>query len=583
MRTLRQLHWVTMLLITFGFYSCERLNPEEQDKDDVIVEEQSWTVHIKADIGNEQTKALELVTGGIKATWTENDPVYVFSRSGLDVDYKGLLHAESAGTSTTFSGEIIGTFSVNDQLYLYYPKIEKEYRNQKGTLQYISDNCDFALALVKVLTVDAENKILTTESANFTNQIIIWKLRFMDGDNAVKVKKMDFYSQNAQLSAFVGSNWKITTSRLTVELDEAAEDVFICFEKSDNAADTYSFVLFDESGNYYDGSKTVNKALEHGKYYKSTVNVDKHAQILIGTAAELSAFATTVNNQTKQNGQPGYDDNRLPYYNVKLTADIDCSSLNDFPGIGYGLSNSNPIFNGVFDGDGHTISNLSINQNRGGVGFLGQFRGTVRNLTLQNCSVSGTSNVGGLVGYVRSNIDYGESNVENCHFTGASASVTGTEYNVGGLIGSISQAFKVESSSFSGTVSAQKSVGGIIGYTGSAYATSTVSNCTAAGSVSSTGAGAQAVAGGIIGNFYQALGMATIMNCANNASVTAANVQYAIAGGIIGYAWTNKGKIYHCTNNGTITGNKGSENGQMCGTIYKVDSSSDQNFTIENE
>ena len=56
MRTLRQLHWVTMLLITFGFYSCERLNPEEQDKDDVIVEEQSWTVHIKADIGRNRSK-----------------------------------------------------------------------------------------------------------------------------------------------------------------------------------------------------------------------------------------------------------------------------------------------------------------------------------------------------------------------------------------------------------------------------------------------------------------------------------------------------------------------------------------------
>ena len=582
MRTIKHFHWAALLLMAISLYSCEKIVPEEQEVE-TPAEEQTWTVRIEAGIGNDQTKALELVTGGIKATWTENDPVFVCTHSGLDVGYRGELRAESSGTSTTFAGELTGTFNVNDQLHLYYPKIEKNFRNQKGTLQYISDNCDFALALVKVLSIDAENKIVTTERADFSNQVIIWKLKFMDGENAVKVKKMDFYSQNAQLSEFVGSNWKIITSRLTVELDEAAEEVFICFEKSDNAADTYSFVLFDEDGNYYDGTKAIDKALEHGKYYKSTVNVDKHSQILIGTAAELQSFATAVNSQTKQNGNPGYDRNHLPYYNVKLTADIDCSNLSDFPGISYGIGDDTPIFNGVFDGDGHTISNLTISQVTGGVGFFGEFRGTVRNLTLANCTISGTSNVGGLIGYVRCDIDSGVSNVENCHFTGASASVSGTGYNVGGLIGSINQRYKVENSSFSGTVSAQRSTGGIIGYTGTAYAMSSVSNCTANGTVTAVGDGSQAVAGGIIGTFSQALGMATIMNCTNNANVSATNVSNTMAGGIIGQVWTNNGKIYHCTNTGTITGNKGNQNGQMCGNISKYNSSSDQNFTIENE
>ena len=582
MRTIKLFHWAALLLMAISLYSCQKIVPEEQGEVETPTEEQTWTVRIEASIGNDQTKALELVTGGIKATWTENDPVYVYSHSGMDVTYKGRLSAESSGTSTTFAGELTGTFNVDDEFYLYYPKIEKDFRNQKGTLQYISNNCDFAEALVKVLSVDGENKIVTTERADFSNQVIIWKLKFMDGENAVKVKKMDFYSKNAQLSAIHGSNVLLLTDRLNVELDEAAEEVFISLEKSDNAADTYSFVLFDEDGNYYDGTKTVSKALERGKYYKSTVNVNKHPQILIGTPEELNTFANTVNSQTKQNGDPGYDSNNPPYYCVKLTADIDCSSLSDFPGLGYGISNSDPIFNGVFDGDGHTISNLTINRAIDGVGFFGQFRGTVRNLTLENCVISGASYVGGHIGYV-TNFGQGVSNVENCHFIGVSASVSGTGNSVGGLIGRIGGKFKTENSTFSGSVSAQKYVGGIIGEAHYPAGTSVVSNCTAGGSVYANGGSTPVVAGGIIGYFVSAQGMTTIMNCTNNANVTVANESNnAQAGGIIGNAYTNNGRIYHCTNNGTITGNRGNKDGQMLGTLSSFDFWSNQNFTIEN-
>ena len=87
----------------------------------------------------------------------------------------------------------------------------------------------------------------------------------------------------------------------------------------------------------------------------------------------------------------------------------------------------------------------------------------------------------------------------------------------------------------------------------------------------------------IIGDFVNAQGMTTIMNCTYNANVTVANESNnAHAGGIIGNAYTNNGRIYHCTNNGTITGNRGNKDGQMLGTLSSFDFCSNQNFTIEN-
>lgn len=83
-------------------------------------------------------------------------------------------------------------------------------------------------------------------------------------------------------------------------------------------------------------------------------------------------------------------------------------------------------FSGVFDGNNHTISGININKTTY-VGMFGVTKGaTIKNLTLENLVVKGTTYVGGLIGYNTDSL-----NVTNVTING---NVTGTGY-VGGLVG----------------------------------------------------------------------------------------------------------------------------------------------------
>lgn len=77
--------------------------------------------------------------------------------------------------------------------------------------------------------------------------------------------------------------------------------------------------------------------------------------------------------------------------NYRLTQDIDLQGA-EFPGIGSGSA----PFTGTFDGNGKTISNLTID--RPGEENVGLFRvirgGTIKNLTLKDAAVTGGSLVG---------------------------------------------------------------------------------------------------------------------------------------------------------------------------------------------
>ena len=57
-----------------------------------------------------------------------------------------------------------------------------------------------------------------------------------------------------------------------------------------------------------------------------------------------------------------------------------------------------PVFKGVLDGNGFCIKNLSIN-GAGYLGLFGEVDGSVQNLGIKKCNVSGSSDsVGGLAG-----------------------------------------------------------------------------------------------------------------------------------------------------------------------------------------
>jgi len=127
------------------------------------------------------------------------------------------------------------------------------------------------------------------------------------------------------------------------------------------------------------------------------------------------------------------------------------------------------MFRGTFDGNGHIISNLTIDaQGWDYVGLFGVTLGSkIINLGLENVSITGKAYVGGLVGWDVSDSIFG------CYTTGI---VSGTE-EVGGLIGRYGT--NVENCYSMAEVYGESKVGGLIGFAG----WSCVRNCYAAGIV----------------------------------------------------------------------------------------------------
>lgn len=208
-----------------------------------------------------------------------------------------------------------------------------------------------------------------------------------------------------------------------------------------------------------------------------------------------------------------------PSLNCTLTHDIDLSGTEWEP-----VGDRNNVYTGTFDGNGHTISNLTITKENlsfgddcGMFGRVGT-NATIKDLTLEsvrlnvgadgipigalagsnqgtisNCKVSGnisvTNNemqyVGGIVGWMESGV------IQYCH---SSASIQGgnSEYVGGVLGGEYITATVIKGCSFSGSVTGNRFVGGIVGYCRS-FDKKTA--CYSTGSLSSTGG----FAGGIVG------------------------------------------------------------------------------------
>ncbi len=132
---------------------------------------------------------------------------------------------------------------------------------------------------------------------------------------------------------------------------------------------------------------------------------------------------------------------------VILQADISLDGI-DFQPI--------PSFGGTFNGNGHTISGLSLSDSITPAGFFGvlQEAAAVRNLTLSGTvSPSGKAeNVGGIVGE-----NYGT--LRNCQFTGTIKGKT----SVGGIVGLNGTTGKVVNCKTSGSMKGEKMTGGIVG------------------------------------------------------------------------------------------------------------------------
>ncbi len=183
------------------------------------------------------------------------------------------------------------------------------------------------------------------------------------------------------------------------------------------------------------------------------------------------------------------------------------AGLNEWTPIG---SSSSLFFKGTFDGGNHTISGLYINNT--------------------------TSHYQGLFGYVKTEVGGTTATVKNVNVSG---SVTSSKWWTSGVVGILYGSGAVENCSFSGSVTGNYIVGGVVGGNDG-----TVSNCYNTGTVTGT----DASVGGVVGHNYEG----TVTNCYNTGDVTGTTY----VGGVVG---ENSGTVSNCYayNGITVTNSSG--------------------------
>ena len=266
-----------------------------------------------------------------------------------------------------------------------------------------------------------------------------------------------------------------------------------------------------------------------------------------------------------------------------LGCDVNASGTTYTTAIGH-----NGIFSGIFDGLGHTISNLTIVSPTSYVGLFAQSnKGTIKNVglvdanvtctysgsgyasvgglvgmsngsTITNCYITGTvtgnsqsRSVGGLVGF-----GYNNDSITNCHSAGTVQSA-GSDGQLGGLVGSFTGSMKDSYSSctVSNTSSGYRSkIGGLVGvlsWNGS------ITNCYSNGSVIDASTNGNCYIGGLVGDSDWMPGFSgnitTISGCYSSATVTAKNTSGTdYVAGLVGI---NRGKLTGSYSSGTVSSN----------------------------
>ncbi|MDL2221874.1 hypothetical protein LJC35_04920 [Parabacteroides sp. OttesenSCG-928-N08] len=213
-------------------------------------------------------------------------------------------------------------------------------------------------------------------------------------------------------------------------------------------------------------------------------------------------------------------------------------------------------FQGLYNGGGHYISGLTIDETTSGDKglFCNTNNATISGITIKNPTIKGDGFIGALVGTTS-----GDTHISNCHVLGGT--VTGTGNNVGGLVGYNSDGI-ITACHSSATVKGTVIVGGLVSDNGNR---STIQFCYATGAVQNTGIG-NIYAGGLAGHNSK-----IINSCYATGNVTIPNTSnYTRVGSLAG---NNSGSISYSDASGAAPNNKligpgtGSNNGTYGNTI----------------
>jgi hypothetical protein len=269
---------------------------------------------------------------------------------------------------------------------------------------------------------------------------------------------------------------------------------------------------------------------------EQTASEDAETVIEIRSLSDFLEFAENCRNDAYSLG-----------ITVELCTNLNLSEAEDFDGV--------PYFDGTFEGNGYTVSDVTIERDGSEYGF---FRYVGRSGQIQNLRVSGNvtmtgsqENIGGIAG-----VNYGI--ISNCTFSGSVAGET----SVGAIAGCNKASGTIDGCVGKAAVAATDNTGGIAGTN-----EGVINDCRNEGSVNVEDTdmtldfdGVDLGSLNILQNVVNRNNMGgiagyssgVISSCENKGTIGYPHTNYNV-GGIVG---DQNGKVIDCTNSGEVYGRK---------------------------
>ena len=461
----------------------------------------------------------------------------VYSDSPVIMKCSGEL--ESTGTFTNTKPAQEGTFTIKHGDSPTHHKSVDAACTVDGTIEYWECNLCHKSFSDELLTQEVSNLVVSATGHQYDKNDKCTKCQqeipfLTNGDNNITIGKvfgeMDEISgynlykytapEDGTLEVTANSNghdtygtlWESRTaaSYLTYNDDDYDRDFKITYDVTKGT--TYYIGAREYSGNAIEGEVKLNVKLTVWKLPAGMIGKGTEAEpFVLKTADHLAWFRDYVNEGHPSACAKIADDvKEIDMSTVCHKADAQVAELSWTP-----IGNSDNKYQGTFDGNRKTISNLYINATSGNyAGFFGYAgNGSIKNITFDNAKVKSTAECTGiLAGYEEYCFIENIKTLANC-------SVEGKD-KVGGIAGcTIDNIINCENQAM---VKGTSYVGGVVGsYEG---VNKSITLCANYGVVTGSAEGV----GGMVGQF----GSGTIQNSANYGDVTGT---YHV-GNLIGFA-----------------------------------------------
>lgn len=333
------------------------------------------------------------------------------------VNFKGTLN--SSCTIGGLAGSDIDTIQKSYCVAIYNITINGSYNSiggicgsaLYGSSQYIT-NCYVDANITYTANDTSTNRIGFISLANTTNETV-------------------YYSGSISKTSSSGS---ITPSTFGIQLsDDAFKSGEVCYKLNTAIGSTVFYQSINS--NYYptfnsNEWEVLYNSSQTPPYYNNIPSFNN----TISSYADLITFRNLVNNGTTYENQT-----------ITLLSDIDITGDEWIP-----IGTATRLFNGIFDGQNHKISNFKCyaNNHLNQVGLFGNATNEIKNLTIENVFIgeqintNQESDFGSLLGCLTRNIN-NKPSINYCYANNCKILIyefnRDYTFNVGGLVGNVTR------------------------------------------------------------------------------------------------------------------------------------------------